>query len=356
MLETNVPLVPDIPVATIPDPDALQSLSFYVQHFRKKLPASMFEPVPSRFLYLLGFMATAITALSLISISEAPWYLKAFLGFVAGSCIGGMSFFSHELLHGSVVRSRKLQDIIGFFCFMPYFISPTFWRFWHNHLHHGNTQAIIADPDAFPTLRIFKQSKFSQNIFPYTPGSGHKRSYFYFFFWFSFHAFFSQVYLRSRNGQFDRMNHRKVTIEFIGQIVIWSTFLYWLGPQNLIYTFVIPFMAQNYVATSYTATNHNLSPLTKTNDPLVNSLTVTGPKWIEWLHLNFGYHVEHHICPTVSPKHAKAIHALLKEDFPQKYKHMKKSTALAMLYKTSRIYKNTKTLIHPVTGETYPTI
>jgi fatty acid desaturase len=355
MLETTETIAPDT-AATTSEPDALQPLSFYVQHCRKKLPAALFEPVPARFFLFIGFLAVAITALTLISLPSTPWYFKAVLGFVAGSCFGGIAFFSHELLHGSVVRSRKLQDIIGFFGFMPFFISPTFWRFWHNHLHHGNTQAIIADPDAYPTLRIYKHSKFSQNIFPYTPGSRYLRSYFYFFFWFSFHSFYSQVYLRSRNAQFDRMNHRKVTLEFVGQIVIWCSFLYWLGPQNLVWTFVIPFMVQNYITTSYTATNHNLSPLTKINDPLVNSLTVTGPAWIEWLHWNFGYHVEHHICPTVNPKHVKTIHNLLKEDFPQKFRIMKKSKALVMLYKTARIYKNSKTLVHPETGETYPTI
>ena len=48
-------------------------------------------------------------------------------------------------------------------------------------------------------------------------------------------------------------------------------------------------------------------PLTEVNDPLANTLSVTAPRWLERLHLQFGYHVEHHLFPMVSGRHAPAI-------------------------------------------------
>lgn len=342
--------------ATSATTEGLRPQSFYAQTLYKKLPAKLFEPVPYRMLWMVGYVAVALVCAFTIKSGDFPWYVNALLGVLMGTCYGALGFFAHELLHGSIIKNRKIQDFFGFFCFMSFFISPTFWRYWHNQLHHGKTQAIISDPDAFPTLKIFKHSKFMQAMFPFTPGSGHKRSYTYLFFWFSFHVFVAQTYLRFRNSLYDRLNHRRVTIELAAQIIIWGAFLMYLGPQNLIWTFVIPFMCQNYFAMSYIATNHNLSPLTKINDPLVNSLTVTNHPVLEFLHLNFGYHVEHHIFPTLSGVHAKKVHALLKAEFPETFQVMPKSKAMMQLYKTARIYKNSKTLIHPVTLKTFPTI
>lgn len=334
----------------------LRPQSFYAQTLHKKLPPEVFEPVPVRFVWMIGYVIVAAAGMLTIKFGDLPWYLNVLMGLILGVSYGALGFFAHELLHGSIVRNRKIQDFIGFFCFMPFFISPTFWRFWHNQLHHGKTQAIISDPDAFPTLKIFKHSKFMQAMFPFTPGSGHKRSYTYLFFWFSFHVFVAQTYLRFRNSLFDRLNHKKVSIEFGLQVLVWGLLLYALGPQNLIWTFVIPFLTQNYFVMSYIATNHNLSPLTKINDPLVNSLTVTNTPWLESLHLNFGYHVEHHIFPTVSGIHSKKIHQLLKSEFGDIFQVMPKSKAVGLLYKTTRIYKNSKTLINPESLETYPTL
>ncbi|MCJ8276494.1 MAG: fatty acid desaturase, partial [Bdellovibrionales bacterium] len=92
------------------------------------------------------------------------------------------------------------------------------------------------------------------------------------------------------------------------------------------------------------------------NDPLVNSLTVTNHPILEFLHVHFGYHVEHHLFPTVSGVHLKAIHKELKERYPEKYLYMPKWKAMVALYKTARIYKNPTTLFNPLTGATYPTL
>jgi len=345
----------ETPEASKSEPD-LRNIGFYSQHLRSKLPSNIFEPKVERVFWLVGYVLIIAMAFSALALFQLPIIVKIALGLVIGTFFGGLGFFAHELLHGSVIRNRKLQDVIGFFCLMPFFISPTFWRYWHNLLHHGKTQAIIADPDAYPTLKIYRYSKFMQFMFPFTPGSGHKRGYLYFFFWFSFHVFVAQTYLRFRNSIFSKMDQTRVSLEFGAQILIWGSFLYWMGPHNLLWTFVIPLFAQNYFAMSYIATNHNLSPLTKINDPLRNSLTVTNHPWLEWLHLNFGYHVEHHIFPTVSGLHAKKIHAVLKSDFPEDFRYMKKITAMKKLYSTSRIYKNSKTLINPESGMTYETL
>ena len=326
------------------------------QALAKELPREIFRPYPWRILTLITHIALWVAAFVAIVTVPMIWPVKLLLGLFIGFCWGMCGLLAHEILHGSVVRNKKAQNFFGFFALLPYMISPTFWRFWHNRLHHSHTQRIILDPDAYPTYRIFKSSRFSQWMFPFSPGSGYKRSYLYFFFWFSVNVMVAQFYLRFRNKTFEKLDHRKTNLELGLQISVMAALMIWAGPWNLVWVWLVPFTIQNYSVFSYISTNHNLSPLTKTNDPLENSLTVTNHPILEFFHFNFGYHVEHHLFPSMSPKRIKPVHKMLKEKYPESYKYMPKWQAIKALYKTARIYKNPTTLMNPHTKETYPTI
>jgi fatty acid desaturase len=332
-------------------PAKLRTISFYRSSLMKSLSPEIMKTNPWRMVGFFSYAAVALASVFLIVTAPMAWPFKVLLGVVIGFCNGNLGFLSHEFAHGSVVKNKNLQDVFVFFGMAPFFISPTFWRFWHNKLHHLKTQQLIHDPDAFPNFRIYKISRFMQNMFPYTPGSGTKRSYSYFFFWFSFHNFVAQAYLRFRNNVFDSLDHRRVTLEFGAAVLLVGAFAWAVGPANWLYVLVIPFFVQNYGAMSYIATNHNLSPLTDENDPLANSVTVTNHPILEWLTLNFGYHVEHHLFPTVNGANIKAVHRELKKQFPDEYIAVPKWQAIKALYRTPRIYKNSKTLIHPITKQ-----
>lgn len=333
-----------------------KSITEYRREIMPHLSKDIFKQNPAR---LLGFAFCGLGAVSgylMICVLNPAWYFKMILGLFIGFCTGIMGFLTHELLHGAITRNQKIQNFLGFFGLLPYLISPTYWKYVHNRLHHGETQKTIRDPDAFPILKIYKNSAFVKAIYPFTPGSGYKRSYFYFFFWLSFHEFVAQIYHRFRNGIFKEMNHKRVTLELSLQLFILALALIYSGPSNWIWVFIIPIAVQNYMLMSYISTNHNLSPLTSENDPLANSLTVTNHPFFEFISLNFGYHVEHHLFPTISSKHAKKIHYQLIKKFPDRYKHMPKWQAIRKLYTTSRIYKNSVTLINPETLKEYSTL
>lgn len=344
------------PESVQPTTTELRSIGFYRREILPRLGPEVFETNAGRLgFFTVGALGSVAAFWAIVALNPA-WPIKLLLGITIGLCNGILGFVTHELLHGSVVKNQRLQTFLGFFGLLPYLISPTYWRYVHNRLHHGKTQQTIRDPDAFPTMRVFKSSKFVQAIFPFTPGSGHKRSYFYFFFWLSFHEFVAQIYMRFRNGIFDAMNHRRVTWELSAQVAIVFALMAIAGPSNWLWVVILPIAGQNYLLMSYISTNHNLSPLTSENDPLVNSLTVTNHPVIEFLTLNFGYHIEHHLFPTVSGKHAKKIHRELVKAFPDTYKQMPKWEAMKALYATARIYKNSTTLINPETLQTYDTI
>lgn len=332
--------------------------SYYGAILRKKVDPKIFKPVPSHLIYLAAHIAVVAGTFYALVFMQVLWPFKIILSVLMGFSFGLMGFIGHEIMHGSVTRNKTLQAIFSHISLTPYLGSPTFWKFWHNKLHHGNTQALIQDPDAFPTLRIYKYSKFMKFMYPYTPGSGTLRSYAYFLFWFCFNFIVAQVYFRYRNKIYEGVNHKRVNIEFASQVAVYLAFMgsavYFGGLQNLFWVWLLPFMVQNYTIMSYVSTNHNLSPLTSVNDPLSNSVTVTNFKPLEYLHVNFGYHVEHHLFPTVCSKHAKVLHKAIKEEWPDKFQVTTKWRAMVDLYKTPRIYKNSTTLINPKTMKTYP--
>ncbi|MBA2541989.1 MAG: fatty acid desaturase [Deltaproteobacteria bacterium] len=83
---------------------------------------------------------------------------------------------------------------------------------------------------------------------------------------------------------------------------------------------------------------------------------MTAPRWIEWMTLGFGYHVEHHLFPAMSSRHAKDVRDVLQRRWPGRYRSMPLRTALAELHRTARVYKDAVTLIDPRTGREYATL
>lgn len=343
------------PNSTKPETN-LKSLGEYNREVSKQLPKEIFAREPMRLKYYVFYYAIIFACAYVIMQTSVFWGVKLLLAILMGYALGGTTFLGHEVLHGAIVKDKKLQQFFGFLSFAPFLISPTYWRFWHNNLHHGNAQLLYKDPDAFPTKMVWKNSKFMQAVFKLAPGSGYIRSYFYFFYWFSFQAFLNQAKMRFGNKMWAKMDHKKVTREFAVQVTLFLVYLGAIGPENWILMFVVPFMAMNYTVMSYISTNHNISPYTKINDPLVNSLTVTNHPFFDFMTLNFGYHAEHHLFPSMPASKAKIVSKKLQEMYPDRYQIMPKAKALKLLYSTPRIYKNRTTLVNPETGAEFTTI
>lgn len=327
-----------------------RSSSSYVKVLRPLLPKDAFSPDKRPLLLLV--LHGALAALGITCIARGVgggWALLPFT-LLVGHSFAGVAFVGHETLHGAVVKSRRWAHLIGSICLLPFTVSPTTWKAWHNRVHHGNTMISGVDPDAYPTLAQFKRSRLARFADKFALGHGHPLGFVSLILGFTLqHA---QVLVNaSREGTLRRKQHLIAIAETLVGVAFWAAVAALIGPRAFLFAYVLPLMIGNLVVMAYIMTNHNLSPLNEVNDPLYNSLSVTVPAFVNVLHLNFGYHAEHHLFPAMSARHAPTVKKLLLQHWPERYQSMSLMRALWLLAKTPRIYKADTVLFDPKSGK-----
>ena len=323
-----------------------------VAKMRAELPPEAFQPQPTSAFIVIPCLSLIIAGMWALIHLPVAWYAALAVGVLSGQAYAMMGFLAHETLHGSVFRSRRLQELIGYLGFTIFGFSPPLWRIWHNQVHHGKTNRPDLDPDSYGTLERFKripQVKFQVKI---AIGSGFWSSLFYLFYEFTYQA---QVvlWLASRNQPgFARMNRSRVIGESALMALFWIALGAWVGLRASLYGILVPMVVANFTVMSYIATNHFLRPLTETDKILVNSMSVRTWNWIDRLHLHFSHHVEHHIFPRMNHRFTPLVREYLLRYAPDRYLAPPHWKALWWLSKTPRLYLDDTTFIDPFTGRT----
>lgn len=336
----------------------LHPQSFYVHQLKPTMPARWFTPATSRLFWLPVHLAVIGLGTFVLSLDSLPWPLFPVLSLVIGLSFAGLTFLGHETLHGGVVRGRLawLKPIVGWIAFAPFTLSQQLWVVWHNRVHHANTQRIGADPDMYPTLATYRANAINRfSIDNFALGGRRWRGILSLVLGFTVQSKHQQFVGKRRLGMSDREFRRSV-IETALAILLWVTVAFLIGFVPFLFAYVIPLMIADVVVMGFILTNHGLSPATEINDPLVNSLTVTAPRWLEWLTLHFGYHVEHHLFPAMSGRFAREVRAAINGVWPERYQTMPVMVALRRLHETGRVYKDDVTLCDPKSGGEWPAL
>ena len=320
------------------------------------LGPSVFAPALSR-LWWLPVHAACI-ALCIAAITRgwvAPGWRVLLTLPIAGS-FAGLTFLGHEALHGAIVRNKRVRELIGFVGFLPFAVSPRLWVAWHNRVHHGNANRPGIDPDAYPTLAEYRGSRLVRIITDYgAPGLWRLRGVLALLIGFSVQS--AHMLLDAgRTRLLNKREHLYALLETALAVAMWSALASWLGAREFLLVYGVPILGANAIVMGLILTNHSLSPHTDENDPLVTSLSVTGPPFIEWLTLNFGFHVEHHLFPAMSGRHAPEVRAALRLRYPERYQSLPYWQAQGRLHGSPRVYADHTTLVDPKTGETWPAL
>jgi fatty acid desaturase len=274
---------------------------------------------------------------------------------VIGASFACLTFVAHEAAHGGIVRGRAARYLVCWIGFLPFLLSPRLWMAWHDRVHHANANA-DNDPDMYPTLAEYRASK-RVRFFVDTFSLGGRR-------WrgglslvlgFTVQSAHQLISAR-RCGFLTTRPWVRAIAETTLAIAFWATVAWLVGGVAFIFVFVAPLLVANAIVMSFILTNHSLSPRVAINDPLVSGLSVTVPRWIEWVTLRFGFHVEHHLFPAISSRHARSIRDLLQLRWPERYQSMSLRHALGELHRTARVYKDAVTLIDPRSGAEFATL
>jgi fatty acid desaturase len=319
------------------------------------LPRELFAPARSRLLWLPVHLTVIAAAMLAITAPWMPWFLVPLLSLCIGMSFAGATFLAHETLHGSVVRGRRLRHVVGWLGFAPFVVSPRLWLAWHNRVHHGHSNHPEHDPDAYPTLETYKRSRAVRVAMDLAPGNSRWTGILPLLFGFSIHSGHVLACAR-RWGYLKRKEHRLALLETGLAVALWGALAINVGFVAFLFVYVLPLLVANAIVMGFILTNHSLSPMTTHNDPLLNSLSVTLPPALEWLTLRFGYHVEHHIFPSVSSRHAPAVRDLIRRRWAGRYQSMPLERALLLLHRTARVYKTPDTVVDPKTGREWRTL
>lgn len=330
-----------------------RSVAYYAGQTRRLLSKSVFAPARSRLLWLpvhLLVIVTSTALLTWLSRHGAPWPALLPLSIVLGVSFAGLTFLGHETLHGAVVRHKGLRSVVGWIGFLPFVVSPRLWTAWHNRVHHGHTNHVGTDPDCYPTLLEYRSSRAVRVATDWAaPGRRRLRGLLSLVIGFSVQSTHMLLAAR-RRGYLSARQHALALAETALGIVLWAAVAFVIGALPFVFAFVLPLLVANVMVMAHILTNHSLSPLGTVNDPLQNTLSVTVPRSVEWLTLGFGYHVEHHIFPAMSARHAPEVRDALRRLWPERYQSMPLAHALLRLHRTPRVYKDDHTLIDPHTG------
>jgi fatty acid desaturase len=334
----------------------LYPVTTYVRAIRPDLPATAFAPAWSRVLWLPVHAAVIVGLAWLLATGRLPGWSWPVASLVIGCSLAGITFLGHETLHGGVVRGRLPIRIVGWFGFLPFTVSPQLWMAWHNRVHHNHCGKPGIDPDMYPTLEEYQTRRAARIMADYF-GIGRRRLMSFSSILFGFTGQSTQMLFTARKrGFLTPKLHRRAIAETLLGVAFWATVAVLVGFVPFLFVYVLPLVVANSIVMMFIMTNHNLSPLTDVNDPLVNSLSVTLPRPLEWLTLGFGYHVEHHLFPTMSTRHGAAVRAAVRAHYPGRYQSMSLGRALGRLYRTARVYRDSTTLIDPPSGMTWPTL
>ena len=326
---------------------------------RGELPAEAFRPQP-----IVGWLGLIlifiIVFLSWSIVHYHPrWYIALVLSLILGQMYSTLMFLGHEILHGSVFRSKWAQDIFGYFALLPFCFSPSLWRVWHNQLHHGYTNIDTIeplDPDAVKHIEVYKRNLKRPMIWRMLriiPGSLHWTSYLYPFFGLTMQSVaVLWVLSKIHPDHYKNINRRRAQIEQILIVSFWIAFSILVGIRSALFIFIIPFLTANFIEISYIMTNHFLRPTISEDNPLKHSMSIDANRWIDLAHLRFSHHVEHHFFPRMSFRYTPLVRKYLKENYPEDYLAPRHWNAIKMVYKRPTFFKDANTFINPGENDT----
>lgn len=326
----------------------------YAQKLRPFLPAAAFYPDRQKIAILIINFAILLLGFGMASyLDRYSWYfLWLYLPctLIMANSVIVLLFSSHDLMHSRMIPQRHVLWFVSLLGLAALWMPPTLWKSVHNRVHHNHTNS-HHDPDR---NYLFQQpatwGKWIQDLF--VPSvTVHPV-------WFTlgmtmawgvhmFRNLTSVVIFNTGTVDYvpaafqvkasDRWKIAGETLILIGLHFSVLSYLEF-HPVKLLLGYFLPIGIGHAGVMFYIYTNHMISPMTDVNDPLVNSLSLKVPQFFDTLHLNFSYHTEHHIFPSLNSDYYPIVQELLKTHYPERLNLLPAQMAWHLLLSTPRHY------------------
>jgi fatty acid desaturase len=235
-------------------------------------------------------------------------------------------------------------------------MTPTLWQAVHNREHHQHTNG-LRDPDrayleAQPRnwgKRLFQLIAPSLEVSPLGLALGMSSAW-------ALHHFrttcsvllFNTVATRFAPApiRVSGRERRRIALELLVVIGLHAAVVIWLDaqPLKLLLGYFLPLWCAYAMAMAYIYTNHMLSPLREDNDPLLTSVSLKLPAFLDCLHGNFSHHSEHHVFPGLNGRYLPQVRQLLLQHHLDRYRLLTGTQAWRLLLISPRLYRDAGTL------------
>ena len=255
-------------------------------------------------------------------------WLKAFLVILAGTMISTLFVLAHDATHGSLVRSRRHNAILGRVLLLPSLHNYALWKIQHNRLHHQspNVKGVNSwsplSAAEFRALPRWKQLR--ERIYR---GGGYG-IYYLFERWWKFKLYPSR--------DIDGAMRSRALLDFAavaGSCGVWCAFSGLVGAaygqpwwSSILCGVILPFFVWNSLMglTVYLQHTHHMVPWFRTMGEAQSfgheevTVNVKYPRWYGILSHEIMEHPAHHINPLIPFYRLRAaqehLNAVLGED------------------------------------------
>jgi len=343
-------------LASLPPAAEPTSVPGLARELRPLRPAEAFEP--DRTLLPLSAINGAILLLGWLMADRLdqwpPLWLPLWLPFalIMGNSVFVLGLSMHDLLHGSVVRGPEPRRLVALLGFSMSWMTPTLWQAVHNREHHQHTNG-LTDPDrayleAQPRnwgKRLFHLIAPSLEVSPLGLALGMTSAW-------PLHHFRTTCSVLLFNTGATRFGpaplrvsgreRRRIALELLAVIGLHAAVVIWLDaqPLKLLLGYFLPLWCAYAMAMAYIYTNHMLSPLREDNDPLLTSVSLKLPAFLDCLHGNFSHHSEHHVFPGLNGRYLPQVRQLLLQHHLDRYRLLTGTQAWRLLLSSPRLYRD----------------
>jgi fatty acid desaturase len=316
----------------------------FARTLRPLLPEAAFRPAPRR-LALAG-LHVAVVVMGWLAIRYLPSTFWPVAVLLIGVSLSAIAFLAHDAIHGSVVRTRPLRDLVEILLWSLLLMPRSVYKRVH-HLHHRCTNS-EADPDRrfLPDELTPLASAYGRMFFP-------NRQWRYGPLWFLHFIAYSirhtRAALSSDPEQLSAMTAvprytmkerlaiaLELAIILALQLAVWFLIAHPSAHPRLAYVCAValPVIIMSAFVSFYFFTNHGLKPVSDDADVLAGSTSIAVPRLFNWLHSNFSYHVEHHLFPAMSSDYYPMVGELLRRHFPAQYHRVTAGDAWSALIRS----------------------